>query len=534
MAVFATIFAGLGLFFVGVKLIGGNLKQMSGRRLRDVVARTVASPLAAAGLGTLAGALTQSTNAVTFIGINTVAAGLVRARQIVPVIVWANLGTSALVLLATLDIHLLVLLLIGVVGVLHYLELDRSVRFRHAVGALLGIGMLFLGIDLIRSGAAAMREIAELQDIIAYANTSYVLAFLLGAAITMVAQSSATVTVVAIAMTQAGILAFDQTLMIVFGAGVGSGVTVWMMAARLSGTPKQLAMFQVVTKCVGAAVLVPAFAIEHASGVPLVTAPLGWLAPVPAMQLASAYLLYQLVSVLLVSPAIGPLHWLIRRLFPETVEEKLAQPRFLYAGGDSEAETGALLVEREQERLIGFVRDSLDWVREDGRPGRDGQPGPRALREAARSIGGEISDFLASLMDSAPPRETMERLASLHGAQGLLDELAEEVHRLVVHLDSAELSPTLAPAVGSMVESLHLVVLVLLDELESPDEFQRTSLLVLTADRSDMMDGLRRELMRGDRLLKKSEQETLFNVTAGFEHAIWLIRRYLMLVRAAV
>lgn len=36
------IFAGLGLFFTGIRLIGHNLKQMTGRRLRALVGKAVA------------------------------------------------------------------------------------------------------------------------------------------------------------------------------------------------------------------------------------------------------------------------------------------------------------------------------------------------------------------------------------------------------------------------------------------------------------------------------------------------------------
>jgi hypothetical protein len=53
----------------------------------------------------------------------------------------------------------------------------------------------------------------------------------------------------------------------------------------------------------------------------------------------------------------------------------------------------------------------------------------------------------------------------------------------------------------------------------------------MTADRSDMMDRVRRDLVRGDQPMSKREQDTLFTVTALFEQNIWLVRRYLTLTR---
>jgi hypothetical protein len=55
------------------------------------------------------------------------------------------------------------------------------------------------------------------------------------------------------------------------------------------------------------------------------------------------------------------------------------------------------------------------------------------LHQAAQSVGAEISAFVAELMDTAPPRETMEHLAELHTARGLFDELSRETFAFVRH-----------------------------------------------------------------------------------------------------
>ncbi|MEO3387400.1 Na/Pi symporter [Mesorhizobium sp. CAU 1741] len=532
MDIFAAIFAGLGLFFVGVKLIGSNIKQLGGRRFRKVLARATANPFSAASLGMAAGALTQSTNAVTFISINAVAAGLVPLRRILPVIVWANVGTSLLVLLAALNIHLLVLMLLGFIGLLYYFEVDRSDRFRHVVAALLGVGLLFLGLDLIRTGAGSMREVEEIRAAIGYASGSFVLAFLAGLVVTLAAQSSATVTMVAVAMAEAGLFEFDMTMMIVYGAGVGSGLSVWLMAMNLAGASKQIAVLQTITKCTGALVLVPLFAVGQATDWPAIRMLLDMITPVAHEKIAWLYLIYQLVSALIMSLALGPVFRIVERLYPETLEESLAKPRFIHSGGEVEVETGLLLVEREQQRLAGYLCDAVDWLREDTAAQRAGMNPPRLLLQAVPAIGEEISRFLSDLIDTAPPREAMERLTAMRTGQDTLNEMAVEIAKLVDAFDGTASADALEPAYASMVESLHLVLMIMREELETRDAFQRESLLLMTADRSDMMDSMRRQLMRGDQSLSKGEQERLFAVTIAFEHSIWLIRRYVTLVGA--
>ena len=109
MEIFLDIFAGLGLFFVGVKLIGANLKQLTGKWFRGLMAAATQSSLRSSLLGLLSGALTQSSNAITFISISMVTAGLVEVAGVVPMVIWANVGTSLLVLVAAVDTNLAVL-----------------------------------------------------------------------------------------------------------------------------------------------------------------------------------------------------------------------------------------------------------------------------------------------------------------------------------------------------------------------------------------------------------------------------------------
>ena len=122
--IFADILGWLGLFFIGIKLIGSHLKQIAGRGLRERVAWAVHKPWRAGLLGVLSGALTQSPIAVTLIATSMNTAGLVTIRQAMPLVIWANLGTAAIVMVATVDIHLAVLFLLGAVGLVYYFDVN--------------------------------------------------------------------------------------------------------------------------------------------------------------------------------------------------------------------------------------------------------------------------------------------------------------------------------------------------------------------------------------------------------------------------
>lgn len=245
------IFAGLGLFFIGIKLISGNLKQMTGGWLRLVVERATRHIWRSTVAGFVLGALTQSSNAITFISVSMVAAGLANVAQVLPLVVWGNVGTSALVFLSAFDIHFIVLFLIGLTGFAFYFDLDRSPKYRHGLSALLGLGLLFLGLEFIKLGAQPLKSMPAFREALDFSAQSYGLAFIMGVAITIIAQSSATVSVIAVTLVNAGLLSLDQTIAIVIGASVGSGLSIALLSMNLSGVGRQLAWLQVAVKFAG-------------------------------------------------------------------------------------------------------------------------------------------------------------------------------------------------------------------------------------------------------------------------------------------
>lgn len=527
MDIFASIFGGLGLFFIGVKLIGTNLRQMGGRRLRGWMTRSTGRPWLAGLVGTLSGAVTQSTNAVTFIVISLVTAGVVEVRRAVPIVVWANVGTSLLVLLAAIDLRVTALVLVGVTGILYHLEIDKSARYRHLAGALLGIGLLFLGLNLIKSGAAPLQSVEIAQEFIAFSAESYFIAFLIGALLSLAAQSSSTVTVIAVAMASVGLLRPEQTVMIVYGASLGSGLSVWFMASALQGTAKRLADLQLFTKLAGVAVLLPLFAAETAGGVPLVMQALGTALPTLGQQVAWLYLVVQVVSAVAVTLVMKPLYTAVERATPPTVEEELSRPHYLYDGAQEDADTAATLVDREHQRLLPFLAEMLDNVRHD----RVRLPHDhRILHEAGGAVAAEIEGFLTDLLSGSPSREMLERLIRLRSRTEVLVGLLDGVRHLVQLIETLDgpQDGRLARLAGSIVESLHALLEELAVEAVEHEAERREALLAVTLDRSEMMDRVRRSLLAEAQ--DEGVQAALYPLTLLFERNVWLIRRYLILL----
>ena len=142
MEMLAGLLGGLGLFFLGVKGMSGQLLAMAGGRVRAAMAHGTSTPFHAALFGLLLGCVTQSSNAVTFISASMRAAGMIALRRLLPLLAWANVGTAGLVLVATWDLRIGALWLLGVVGCATYFGLDAGGRLRPLLAALAGLGLM--------------------------------------------------------------------------------------------------------------------------------------------------------------------------------------------------------------------------------------------------------------------------------------------------------------------------------------------------------------------------------------------------------
>lgn len=521
MEILALFLGGLGLFLLGVKGVGSHLQQMAGRRMREVIGRATGGTLSAALTGTLLGTLTQSSNAVTFIATSMVQAGLMPLLRALPVVAWANLGTAALVLVASFDLHLVALWLLGCAGCALAFGLDGRGRWKLALGAAFHLGMVFLGLVILKSGAVPLRDAAFVRDAMAIADHALWPPFVVGALVTLVAQSSSTVTILAIALAGVGVLDGGQAGVAVCGASLGSGLSVLLLSGGLRGTARRLALFQTLFKALGAVMFVLPFIawkIWPHLPVPLASMDL-------PHQLAWLFVALQAVPALVIAPFMMLFPPLLARLAPATEEEELARPAFLYDQALEDAPTALSLVEREQARLLDRLPGLLDGVREDG--------APPALPAATVSAAGQaveqaIATFLQSVISKGALEEQLQRAVALDNANGLIGALRETVTDLAAVLEQAarrgEADP-IGALVPPLAETLHLMLSELHDAALSGDAEDVTTLRHLAADRSEMMDGLRRRVFRTGAELAHEGHDLLFRATTLFERAVWLVRR---------
>ncbi|WP_026986910.1 Na/Pi cotransporter family protein [Fodinicurvata fenggangensis] len=538
MELFATFFAGLGLLFIGIHFIGDNLKRLTGRNFRRRVTIATKSHFSAASVGILAGGLTQSSNAVTLIAISMIQAGLAGVSAVMPLVAWSNVGTAGLVLLSAVDLRVMVLFLLGMVGLAYYFNIDRSLKYRHVAGALLGIGLLFFGLQLMKEGAAPLTGMDWVVDLLQLTARHDLLEFLAGLLFALVLQSSATVTIIAVSMVSLGILTFDQSVLLVLGAGLGSGIGAGLTAYNLEGTARQLALSQVLYKFLGAIFILALFYLELYTDVPLLRAAVERVTPELGMQLALIFLIIQVSSALLGSLLQHPLERLCALVSPVAPHEELAKPRYIYQQALDDPESALDLIEREQQDILARFPGLLPV---EGEKAPRPEQGQRIL-DATRSLCTELENFQSELLERRVSGHVLESAMTLQNRNVLLVALCEALENFLHALDKMVDPERYEQAVledlvrqereqgvglvDTLVEVLHMLLESLRDLGVDGDELDRTLLRSMTGDHSETMESIRRRMLREEAGMEQERREQLFETTRVFEQLVWLIRRY--------
>ncbi|MFG1393420.1 Na/Pi symporter [Xanthobacter agilis] len=521
MTILAEILAGLGLLFVGLKLLSSHLQQATGRGVRRLLRGATRSPLTGLLSGSLAGAATQSSNAVAVICGNLVRGGVLSVRDAIPVVAGGNVGTAALVFVAAVDFRLVILYLLALVGFGIQLRLDRRPAWREWMGVGLGLALALLGLDFIKQGPRAIDPavLASLFD----GGLTPLLGFAAGLAAAALSQSSSTPTILVLALLQSAVMGLDDAFFVVLGANLGSGLATLVAAGGLKGTGRQLCYVHILVKGVGCTLV---FAVWLAAG---------WMGADPARELAGLgggqaalslsllFLALQLAGAVPVAFGRSLTEVIALRLSPPTLEDGASQPRYIHDRAVDAPATALDLSDKEIRRLVQLLPTllpDLDVTESAGASER------LALWRGAAAIARTTEGFLTELIGRAPERESLDIALEQQGWLEMICLLQDTLHDFAEVVESYDVPPQLA---FNLSESLRVIVLSLADA-ESADDYD--VIAALTADRSELLNRIRRSLV-GSSIGSGEDARRLLLATSLFERAMWLIRRTAVALRPA-
>ncbi len=217
----STILGGAALFLFGMRLMSDGLRQSAGERLRAILDRATSNRAVGFGLGTMLGFLALSGPSIIMV-LSFLNAGLMKLVQSVPVILGANLGTTLTLQLISFRLNKYCYALVALGFGLSLLPSERQ---RHFGRAVLGYGMLFLGITTLGNAIEPYREQLAGMLVRLYGETLWetLVAVLLATLLTAAVQSSGAVVGMCFVLASTGVITrLDQVFPIVLGAHIGT------------------------------------------------------------------------------------------------------------------------------------------------------------------------------------------------------------------------------------------------------------------------------------------------------------------------
>lgn len=349
---FQEIAAGVAIFLFGMMMLEDGFKLFSGGLLEKILAKATASVPRAIGFGTLTTTIMQSSSLVTIITISFLSAGLITLTAGVAIIFGANIGTTTGAWLVAgfglkVDIAAYAMPMLAFSIVLVF----QSSKYLRGLGFVLaGMGFLFLGIHYMKVGFEAFQTHFDLNRFAMAGLVGLIVYTLIGAAMTVVMQSSHATMVIIITALAASQISYENALALAIGSNIGTTITAILGALTANFQGRRLALAHLVFNVVTAAVAL-IFIVPLMQAVDGISDAFGIAENDYALKLAVFHSIFNILGVAIMLPMLTRLIRLLEGWFPEPRPD-ISTPIYLTDATDDFPEAAAEALRKELGHLM--------------------------------------------------------------------------------------------------------------------------------------------------------------------------------------
>jgi phosphate:Na+ symporter len=263
LAIICQVFGGLGVFLLGMKNMSDGMQAVAGERMRKLIGLATNNRLLGVGAGTAVTGVIQSSSVTTVMVVGMVNAGLMTLKQAIGVIFGANIGTTVTAWIMAYSLEKYGLPIVGF-SALFYL-FSKSDRIRFIAVFILGLGMVFFGLELMKQGLSPVRSMPEFVAWFSrFQADSYwgvVKCIMVGAAVTAIVQSSSATVGITMALAATGIITYPTAAGLVFGENIGTTITAFLASLGTITNAKRTAYAHIFFNTLGVLWITPLFFI---------------------------------------------------------------------------------------------------------------------------------------------------------------------------------------------------------------------------------------------------------------------------------
>lgn len=498
-----TILAGCGVFLLGFKLLSDNMEKLAGNGLKRLFNKTSDKKLVGVGLGAAATAVVQSSAITTVMVIGFVNTGIMSLKQAATIIMGANIGTTItaqIVALQAFNLNVFFMALAFIGMAMNMFSKKDKVRL--AGIALAGLGIVFVGLDVMSGAMEGERIHAALETVLSKATNPVFLLFI-GVAFTALIQSSSAVTTIIIAMAMQGLIVGgggNAVLYVILGSNIGSCVTALISSIGTSVNARRASIIHLLFNVLGTVIFMVVLLIFPQFQEKTFER---WFSS-PETQIAMFHTFFNVLCTLMFLPFTNVLVKLAMLIVPETKTEEKAEEtesgaKFVYMDKRF-LNSPALAIsqlKKETFRMADMAMASLatafnGFIRRDVSTVENVAANNEKIADLSKSI----SDYLVKVSAAGPSLEDEKKISALHNNVGdivRISELADNLTKYTRKTINENL--TFSPVVGTKLSEMYALLqeqyslvkrIVLMKEYNIMNESDETE---------DRVDNMRRSLI---------------------------------------
>ena len=415
------IVGGLGIFLLGMKNMSEGMQAVAGERMRKLINAVTNNRLKACGVGLAITGLIQSSSVTTVMVVGMVNAGLMTLTQAIGVTLGADIGTTVTAWILILQITKYGLPMLGLAAFFYLFSKNEKIRYTAMM--IMGLGMIFFGLHLMKEGLHPIREMPEfLEWFQRFTPDSYLGVLrccLVGAVVTAIVQSSSATVGITMGLVGTGVITFETGAALVLGENIGTTITAVLASMGTSTNAKRAAAAHVIIKILGVAWITAVFGV-YIGIVKNIVGPerimtAQTLNDIPTYTyamtaIAIAHTGFNIVNVTLMLPFTRILAKLLTRIMPDKPRKEIPHLKFIDI---RMLDTPAISIEQSKNEILNMAElisemfTQLKTTLEDERPDERAESKIFHREEVLDIIQKEIVVFLSELLSGNVPHSVM-------------------------------------------------------------------------------------------------------------------------------
>jgi phosphate:Na+ symporter len=310
----------VALLLWGVRMVQTGIQRAFGARLRSFLRTEMQSRWRACLAGIGVTALLQSSTATGLMVTGFAAGGWVALIPALAVMLGANIGTTLIVQILSFNVTVVAPALI-LIGVMMFRRASAGPRDFGRV--LIGLAFMLMALSQFINLLSPYEDVPSLRLLLGAISTQPLLDVIVAAGLTWAAHSSVAVVLLVMSFAAKGTVPPDAAFALVLGANLGTAINPILEGATgQDPAARRVAVGNLINRTIGVAIALS------------VLSPIGRLIvsiePDNARAVADFHTAFNLITALIFLPLLGPYASLLRRWFPDRIDQAdPARPMYL-------------------------------------------------------------------------------------------------------------------------------------------------------------------------------------------------------------